>query len=98
MAFFSPSLIDAILLESQGCYSNRISRRLAQNMGYLGKYNTDLGITNLTTIPIKEEFSDFCLKDIFFIPPKVSYAKDIIGISTFRNKLTIIHHEIISKN
>lgn len=94
IASLEPSLIDAVLLESQKCYSNKISRKLATYMGYLGKYYTDLGITNLTTIDISKKFSNFKVKNIYFIPPKVSYAKNIVGIATFHNKLSMVHHNM----
>lgn len=92
MSSITPSLLDAVLLESQGCYSNKVSMKFAKSIGYLEKKYTDLGVTNLTVIDIPHKFNNFEIKDIYFIPPKISYEEEVIGIATFNNKLTIINH------
>lgn len=94
MASINPSLLDAVLLESQGCYSNKVSMKFAKSIGYLDKKYTDLGVTNLTVIDIPNKFHNFEVNDIYFIPPKISYSEVVIGIATFNNKLKIIKHDI----
>jgi NRPS condensation-like uncharacterized protein len=94
LTYLSPSLIDAVLLESHGCYSSSISHKLAKSMDYTDESDRDLGITNLTTIQIPEQYPAFHVQGILFIPPKVSYAKRIIGISTYHDKLTITYHQM----
>lgn len=92
-----PSLIDAVLLNTHGCYKNNLSQKMAYIMGYLGKGGTDLGITNLMKINIPCDYEKFKIKDILFIPPKVSYAKNVIGISTYGDKLNVCYHNILKQ-
>lgn len=91
MAAFAPTLIDAVLMESQNCYHNPIAAKLAKSMGYLGRGYTDCGVTNLGRINIPSEYSGFKVKNILFLPSKVSYANEIIGIGTFDGRLSMIH-------
>lgn len=89
-----PSLIDAVLLQSHGCYQNKMTENLAKVMGYIGDSGRDLGVTNLNIIDIPNIYERFEIKDIMFVPPKVSYAKKVIGISTYADKLNVCHHNM----
>lgn len=89
-----PSLIDAILLQTHGCYQNKLSEKMARIMGYIGDGGRDLGVTNLNRIDIPKESSNYEIEDIVFIPPKVSYAKNVVGISTYKDLLTVSYHTI----
>ncbi len=89
-----PSLIDAILLQSYGCYQNKLTEKMARVMGYIGDGGRDLGVTNLNKIDIPSVHERFVIKDIIFVPPKISYAKKVIGISTYADKLKVCYHKI----
>ena len=89
-----PSLIDAVLLQSHGCFQNKLTERMAKVMGYTGNSGRDLGITNLNKIDIQGAYGEFAIEDIIFVPPKVSYAKNVIGISTYKDKLTVCYHNM----
>lgn len=89
-----PSLIDAVLLQSHGCYQNKLTEKMAKIMGYIGDGGRDLGVTNLNKIDIPNVHERFVIKDILFVPPKVSYAKEVIGISTYADKLTVCYHKM----
>ena len=88
-----PSLIDAVLLQSHGCYHNKLTEKIAKVMGYIGNGGRDLGVTNLNKINIPNVHEKFEIKDILFVPPKVSYTKEVIGISTYADKLTMCYHK-----
>lgn len=97
------TLIDAVLLNTHDCYSDRLAKQTAKVMGYIGKIR-DLGITNLTVIDIPVHYGNYKIENIIFVPPAVSYAQNIIGISTVNGKMTfsfhnmIRHYEIPSQN
>ena len=63
-------------------------------MGYIGDGGRDLGITNLNKIDIPNRCDKLIVEDILFIPPKVSYTKNVIGISTYNHRLTVCYHKM----
>lgn len=89
MEYLSPSLTDAVLLQTHGCYQNKWSEKMARIMGYLGEGGRDLGVTNLNQIDLPDKYTNFTIESIQFIPPSISYTKNIVGISTFQNVLTV---------
>lgn len=92
MAEFEPSLIDAVSLEFAGVFHGKTSQRLARLLGY-GKKTRDLSITNLTVLDIPVDYGDYHLESMWFIPPVVSYAKDVIGIVTVNNRMYVARHK-----
>ncbi len=56
-----PSLIDAILLQSYGCYHNKLTEKMAKVMGYIGDGGRDLGVTNLNKIDIPSVHERFVI-------------------------------------
>lgn len=76
-----PCLRDAMNLERAGYFTSKISSKAAGIMGY-GKNVKDLSITNLTRADIPLQYGEFAINEIAFIPPVISYAKDVIGIVT----------------
>lgn len=89
MEYLCPSLTDAILLQTHGCYQNKLSEKMARIMGYMGEGGRDLGVTNLNQIDIPDKYTNFSIESIQFIPPSISYTKNVIGIGTFQNVLTV---------
>ncbi len=89
-----PSLVDAILMQSYGCYENELTKKMAKVMGYIGDGGRDLGVTNLNKIDIPSEYERFVITDIMFVPPKVSYSKKVIGISTYADRLIVCYHKM----
>ena len=89
-----PTLIDAVLMHTHGCLENDFAAKIANIMGYIGERSRDLGVTNLGMIDIPSVHETFVIDDILFVPPKVSYAKQVIGVSTYGNKLTISYHNM----
>lgn len=89
---FTPSLIDSVLLHTYGLYQNRTTQKLARLMGYVGGKKRELGVTNLTKLDIPNTYGRYGLKNGIFIPPVVSYAKHIIGVSTMEDGMTISYH------
>lgn len=92
LAALSPTLLDSVLLCTHGCYQNMISEKLAAVMGYLGDKTRDLGITNLGKLWLDKEYGPYKIKQIIFVPPAVSYARHVLGVSTWENEMTITYH------
>lgn len=90
-----PSLIDAVLLQSHGCCQNKLTEKMAKVMGYTGDGGRDIGVTNLNKISIQNLYERFVVEDIMFVPPKVSYAKKVVGISTYADTLTLCNHKMV---
>lgn len=90
------TLIDAVLLNTHDCYSNQLAKQTAKIMGYIGK-TRNLGITNLTVIDIPVLYKSYKIKNIIFVPPAVSYAHNIIGISTVNGKMTFSFHKMVRR-
>ena len=94
VASLCPSLVDSVLLQAHGCYADSLSEKMAEIMGYTDKNSRDIGVTNLGVIDVPAEFDDFQVTDVLFIPPKISYAKEVAGVSTLGDKLTICLHKV----
>lgn len=88
----APPLIDGVLLYTHHCYENPLMERLAKVMKYTGEKVKELGITNLTVLDIPSVYGTVKLEKIVFIPPNVSYAHHIIGVSTFHGEMTVTYH------
>ena len=93
MASFEPSLVDAINLEHAGTFKSRTSNRLANILGYLKK-TKDLSITNLTRLDIPDVYGDLKVDYFSFIPPVISYGKNIIGFSTLGECCVMTVHRV----
>lgn len=93
-----PSLNDAILMQSHGCYQNKYAKKLAGWVGYIGDGGRELGVTNLNVIDLRSRHDAFTIENIMFVPPKVSYVKHVVGVATFNGKLTICHHKMKNRN
>lgn len=88
----SPVLTDAVLLNSHHCYENSFIAKVGKIMGYTGNKTSDIGITNLTVLDIPTVYDDFKVENIVFVPPAVSYANNIIGVSTINGEMTLTYH------
>ena len=91
MSEFDPTLVDAVNLEYAGYFHSRTSAKLAALLGY-GENTKDLSITNLTRLDIPTEYGKFTLSDLIFVPPVVSYGKNIIGMVTVGDHLNTTYH------
>lgn len=89
MTLLNPSLIDSIYFTLAGQYQNDISTCITRMCGYsLNPEGTSL--SNLTTLKLTEKASwQYTYNDLFFIPPYIHNAKRFIGISTYKNVLTL---------
>ena len=86
-----PTLIDTLSLESAGTYHTRMTSNFAEVMNY-GKKKKDLSITNLMRSEIRTEYGEISISDIAFVPPVVSYGKNLIGIITVNDRMIVTHH------
>jgi hypothetical protein len=91
MSAFEPTLVDAVNLEFAGHFHSRTTERLAKILGY-GQNTKDISITNLTRLDIPTEYGAYRLTDFIFVPPVVSYGKNIIGMITIGDRLNTTYH------
>ncbi|MBQ3514323.1 MAG: hypothetical protein IJA32_11110 [Lachnospiraceae bacterium] len=92
-----PTLVDSVLMLTHGCFWNKLSEKMARIMGYIGNGGRDLGVTNLGKIEILSDNTKFKVEDIWFIPPKISYTRNVIGVSTYGDTLTVCYHKMKEK-
>ena len=69
-------------------------KKIAILTGATGGLGRDLGVTNLGRIDIARTHG---IEDILFVPPKVSYTNQVVGVSTYGSKLTISYHNMKSR-
>lgn len=93
MASFEPTLVDAINLEHAGSFRSKTSKSLATILGYRKK-TKDLSFTNLTKLDIPEVYGEYKLDFFAFIPPVISYGKNIVGMSTLGDCTVMTLHRI----
>ena len=91
MGALDPALKDALNLEHAGYFSGKVSSYLAQLLGY-GTKVRDISITNLTRADIPVTYGEYGIKDLIFIPPVVSYAKNVYGIVTAGERMYVVRH------
>ena len=91
MSKLDSTLKDALNLEHAGVFTSPVSARVADILGY-GDRVKDISITNLTKADIDLDYGDYRIKKIIFIPPVVSYAKNVFGIVTAGDVMTITRH------
>lgn len=93
MGKLDPTLVDALSLEHAGYFSGKISHKVAELLGYGSKVK-DISLTNLTRVDIPTEYGPYRIEDVTFVPPVVSYGRNIIGIVTANDTMTIARHYI----
>lgn len=86
-----PTLIDTLGLESAGAYHTRLTSRFREIMSY-GRKKRDVSITNLMKDIIPDKYGKFEIKDIAFVPPVVSYGKNLYGVITIGDRMTVTRH------
>ena len=91
MGEFDPTLVDAVNLEFAGYFHSKSSAKLARLLGY-GQKSKDLSITNLTRLDIPVEYGHYTLTDLIFVPPVISYGKNIVGMVTVDGHLNTTYH------
>ena len=94
MSAFEPTLVDAVNLEFAGYFHSKSAEKLAKILGY-GQNTKDLSITNLTRIDIPTDYGKYRLTDLIFVPPVVSYGKNIIGMVTVGDHLNTTYHHYL---
>ena len=91
MGRLDPTLRDALNLERAGYYHSEFTSKVAEYLGFGSKIR-DISITNLTRADIPLVYGEHEIEDIVFIPPVVSYAKNVIGIVTTGDVMTVTRH------
>ena len=94
MGLLDPTLKDSLNLVRSGFYQSKLTRKAADLLGYGDKVK-DISITNLTRVDIPLSYGDYNIREIVFIPPVVSYAKNVFGIVTAGDVMTVAQHRCI---
>lgn len=91
MRHLEPTLKDSLNLNRAGFTDNGFVSMVAGYLGY-GKKIRDMSFTNLTRADIRLRYGGYEIKEIVFVPPIVSYAKDVIGIITTGDIMNVTRH------
>ena len=91
MGKMDSTLKDALNLEHAGYFHAKSSSKVAEILGY-GEKVKDYSITNLTRADIPLKYGEIEIKEITFVPPVISYGKNIIGIVTAGDVMNIAWH------
>ena len=86
-----PTLIDTLCLESSGAYHSSLTSRFREIMSY-GSKKRDVSITNLMKDIIPDKYGELGIKDIAFVPPVVSYGKNLYGVITMGDSMIVTRH------
>ncbi len=93
MGKLDSTLVDALSLEHAGYFSSKFSKKVAELLGYGSKVK-DISLTNLTRVDIPVVYGDYKIEELVFVPPVVSYGKNIIGIVTANDVMNVAVHLI----
>lgn len=92
-----PVMFDAMLLARHGVIEKEpFLGKMAETLNYAENKTRDLGVTNLMQLPFQSEYGDVRLVDFTFLPPKVTYSKNVIGVSTFMGRLKVTCHAMMN--
>ena len=91
MGLLDPTLKDSLNLVHAGCFESKTASKVADLLGYGDKVK-DISITNLTRADIQLDYGDLHINEIAFVPPIVFYAKNVIGIVTTGDVMTVARH------
>lgn len=91
MGLLDDTLKDAMNLERAEYFTSKASAGVAEALGY-GKKVKDISITNLTRVDIPLVYGDYEISEIAFVPPIVAYGKNIYGIVTTGDVMTVARH------
>ena len=89
--WMEPTLLDSSLMYTFCGYQNKVSKLVAELIGYSGKRKTHLTVTNLTNLEIEQDYGKFQVKNVAAIAPTMSAGKNVICIGTFDGKMTIAY-------
>jgi len=92
MSLFQSSLIDSIMMHTYGLYHNKVTRNISKILGYTSDPNNSFGITNLTKLDIDNTYNECRIENLYFIPPVVSYCRQVVGIATTESGMTVTCH------
>lgn len=90
-------LLDSSLMYTFCGYENKVSKLLAELIGYSGKRKTHLTVTNLTNIEVDKDYGRFQVKSVAAIAPTMSAGKNVVCIGTFDGKMTIAYTKMKRK-
>ncbi len=91
LRWMDTGLLDSCLMYTFCGYQNKVSKLMAELIGYTGKRKTHLTVTNLTNIEIHKDYGRFQVKSVAAIAPTMSAGKNVICIGTFDGKMTIAY-------
>ena len=95
VAGLDPTLVDAVNLEYTGDFHSKTSDKIAGLLGY-GRNTKDLSLTNLTVLDIPVDYGRDHIASFWFIPPVVSYGKNVMGIVTVNGRAYITKHQYVN--
>ena len=89
VAILDPTLMDAAVAYYVLGFDNEAARKAAYVIGYTSSLGTDVGITNLGVLDVKQQYGDYRITNMIGIPPHVSATRRVVSIYTYNGKMTI---------
>lgn len=90
-----PLLMDGALMYTYAGYENEAAEKIAYIWGYVGDEKSDLGVTNIKKVDIETDYTTFSVKDFCFIAASMSSTKNVVSVSTLKDKMTLCYCSII---
>ncbi|MBR6769931.1 MAG: hypothetical protein IKM28_01565 [Lachnospiraceae bacterium] len=97
---FDHNLMDGALMAKYTGYQNEMAEKLGSIIGMSGENKTQLGVTNLGKVNLKEEYASFKVQNILVIATPMSTTKDVVCAYTFKDKINLCYSTVrkTSKN
>lgn len=89
-----PLLMDGALMHTYTGYENEAAEQIAHIWGYIGDEKSDLGVTNIKNVDIETDYTTFSVKDFSFIAASMSSTKNVVSVSTLKDKMTLCYCNI----
>lgn len=89
VAILDPTLMDAAVAHYVLGFDNEAARKASYIIGYTSKLGTDVGITNLGVLDVRNQYGDYRITNMIGIPPHVSATRRVVSVYTYNGKMTI---------
>ncbi len=92
-----PVLMDGALMNTYAGYENETAEKIASIWGFVGDEKSDLGVTNLGNLNIETNYPAFSVKDMCITAATMSSTKNVVCVSTLKDRMTLCYCNIINK-
>lgn len=84
---FDPTLVDGAMLAHYTDYKNEMAEKMISILGMCGENKTQVGITNIGEVALKEEYDTFSVQNLLAVAAPMSTTEDAVAVWTFKDKI-----------